>query len=123
MAVSSRQVKNKRNANGELTGRAGTVYDVNIKYQTPEGKKTYSKKIFNQKGSNSARSRYASQADKFTYSMTASAGSRQTPEEYMNNWMDVHSRSLRPSTIAGYKSHIRNHIVPYIGLAEQAAKA
>ena len=35
--------KNKRDANGELTGRAGTVYDVNIKYQTPEGKRPIQK--------------------------------------------------------------------------------
>ena len=35
MAVSSRQVKNKRDSNGVLTGRPGTVYDVNIKYTAP----------------------------------------------------------------------------------------
>lgn len=47
MAVSPRKVKNKRDANGSLTGRAGTVYDVNIKYTSPDGKKsTYSKKGF-----------------------------------------------------------------------------
>lgn len=38
MAVSPRKVKNKRDANGSLTGRAGTVYDVNIKYTSPDGK-------------------------------------------------------------------------------------
>lgn len=44
MAVRTRQVKNKRDANGVLTSRAGTVYDVNIKYTTPDGKKvTYEK--------------------------------------------------------------------------------
>ena len=31
MAIQERTVKNKRNASGELTGKAGTVYDVNIK--------------------------------------------------------------------------------------------
>ena len=47
MAVSPRQVKNKRDSNGVLTGRPGTVYDVNIKYTAPNGeKKTYSKKGF-----------------------------------------------------------------------------
>lgn len=47
MAVSPRKVKNKRDANGNLTGRAGTVYDVIIKYKTPTGEKfTYSKKGF-----------------------------------------------------------------------------
>ena len=46
MAVSSRKVQNKRDSNGVLTGKPGTVYDVNIKYNSPEGKKTYSKKGF-----------------------------------------------------------------------------
>ena len=39
MAISTRQVKNKRDSNGILTGRPGTVYDVNIKYIAPDGKK------------------------------------------------------------------------------------
>ena len=47
MAISTRQVKNKRDSNGILTGRPGTVYDVNIKYTAPDGKKkTYAKKGF-----------------------------------------------------------------------------
>ena len=46
MAVQSRKVKNRRNADGVLTGKPGTVYDVNIKYRTPDGLKTYSKKGF-----------------------------------------------------------------------------
>ena len=46
MAVSARKVQNKRDGNGVLTGKPGTVYDVNIKYNSPEGKKTYSKKGF-----------------------------------------------------------------------------
>ena len=44
MAVSARKVQNKRDANSVLTGKPGTVYDVNIKYNSPEGKKTYYKK-------------------------------------------------------------------------------
>ena len=45
MAISTRQVKNKRDSNGVLTGRPGTVYDVNIKYTAPDGKKkSYAKK-------------------------------------------------------------------------------
>ena len=47
MAISTRQVKNKRDSNGVLTGRLGTVYDVNIKYTAPDGKKkSYAKKGF-----------------------------------------------------------------------------
>ena len=51
MAVTPRQVKNKRNADGTLTGRPGTVYDVNIKYKTPDGYKSYVKKALRLKGS------------------------------------------------------------------------
>ena len=46
MAVKPREVKNRRNADGILTGKPGTVYDVNLKYKTPTGIKTYSKKGF-----------------------------------------------------------------------------
>ena len=38
MAITERSVKNKRNSSGELTGRAGTVYDVNDQVQI-RGKK------------------------------------------------------------------------------------
>ena len=46
MGISERQVKNKRNSKGVPTGKPGTVYDVNIKYITAEGKKTYAKRGF-----------------------------------------------------------------------------
>ena len=47
MAIPTRLVKNKRDSNGVLTGRPGTVYDVNIKYTAPDGKKkSYAKKGF-----------------------------------------------------------------------------
>lgn len=56
MAVSSRMVQNKRDSNGVLTGKAGTVYDVNIKYTGQDGKKkSYAKKrLCNQKRSDAA---------------------------------------------------------------------
>ena len=51
MAISTRQVKNKRDSNGVLTGRPGTVYDVNIKYTAPDGKKkSYAKKALPPEG-------------------------------------------------------------------------
>ena len=46
MSISERQVKNKRSSTGELTGRAGVVYDVNIKYKSGGRYKTYAKKGF-----------------------------------------------------------------------------
>lgn len=39
MAIRTRQAKNKRDSNGVLTGRPGTVYDVDIKYTAPDGAK------------------------------------------------------------------------------------
>ena len=44
MAVSSRKVQNKRDSNGVLTGKAGTVYDVNIKYTGQHGKRNPTQK-------------------------------------------------------------------------------
>lgn len=46
MAVIERTIKNKRNSAGELTGKAGTVYDVNVKYKSAGKSKTYSRKGF-----------------------------------------------------------------------------
>ena len=48
-SIATRQVKNKRDSDGALTGRAGTVYDVDIKYKTPDGYKHYIKKGFTTK--------------------------------------------------------------------------
>lgn len=42
MGISARQVKSKRDRDGQLTGRHGTVYDVNIKYKSNGRRKTYS---------------------------------------------------------------------------------
>ena len=36
MSVVSRQVKNKKNADGVATGKSGVVYDVSIRYKTGE---------------------------------------------------------------------------------------
>ena len=55
MAVSSRQVQNKRDGNGVLTGKPGTVYDVNIKYNAPDGRKSYMKRGFATKKPRSMR--------------------------------------------------------------------
>lgn len=55
MAVSSRKVQNKRDSNGVLTGKAGTVYDVNIKYTGQDGKRNPTqKRLCNQKRSDAA---------------------------------------------------------------------
>ena len=98
MSVSTRQVKNKRDGNGALTGKAGVVYDVNVKYQQ-QGKCT----------------KLASPS----YSPIDMAKGKQTVQEYMEPWVEQHGKAnLRPSTFDGYKSYIRNHIVPHIGYVQ-----
>lgn len=51
-----------------------------------------------------------------TYTPVTGAGGKQTLKEYLEEWVENHSKAnLRPSTFASYKGNIKNHIVPYIG--------
>lgn len=117
MAVSSRQVQNRRDGNGALTGKPGTVYDVNIKYNSPEGRKSYMKRGFATK--KEATQHEAEMKTKLlnpTYTPTTAPQGKLTVKEYLEEWVENHGKvNLRPSTFVGYKSHIKNHIVPYIG--------
>ena len=117
MGVSSRKIKNKRTAEGALTGRAGTVYDVDIKYKTGEGYKHYTKKGFATR--NEAQQHEAEMKAKLsqpTYTPATAPESKQTVKEYLDAWVEQHGKAnLRPSTFASYKGHIANHIVPAIG--------
>lgn len=117
MAVTPRKVKNKRDADGVLTGKPGTVYDVNIKYKTPDGYKSYSKKGFSTK--KLAELHEAEMKTKLTnpsyITVTAGQG-KQTIKDYLLSWVENHgAANLRPSTFAGYKSNINNHIIPILG--------
>lgn len=118
MAISTRQVKNKRDSNGVLTGRPGTVYDVNIKYTAPDGKKkSYAKKGFATK--KEATQHEAEMKTKLQNpGQIASLASqrKQTVANYLNDWVESYARvNLRPSTYDGYKKTIANYINPYIG--------
>lgn len=118
MAVAPRKVKNKRDANGNLTGRAGTVYDVNIKYSTPDGKKaTYSKKGFlTRKEAEGHEAEIKAKLQAPTFAATVKEQRRQTVKDYLEEWVESYARvNLRPSTYDGYKRTIKNYIVPYIG--------
>jgi integrase len=117
MAIHSRNVQNKRDANGIPTGKPGTVYDVNIKYNSPDGKKTYAKRGFlTQK---EAKDHEAEMRVKLQNSMFAPVNmsqGKQAVKDYLNEWVENHGKAnLRPSTFAGYKTNINNHITPYIG--------
>lgn len=117
MGIQPRQAKNKRDAAGNLTGKAGTVYDVNIKYTAPDGKKTYTKRGFTTK--KEAVQHEAEMKVKLhnpTYTPISAAQGKQTVKEYLSEWVENHGKAnLRPSTFSGYKSHINNHILPYVG--------
>ena len=117
MAISEREVKNKRNSSGVLTGRPGIVYDVNIKYKSNGISKSYVKKGFPTR--KDALQHEADMRIKLTnpsYVPSTSAQRRMTVEEYLAEWIERHgSANLRPSTKASYESHIRNHILPCIG--------
>ena len=106
MAISTRQVKNKRDSNGVLTGRPGTVYDVNIKYTAPNGeKKTYSKKGFPTK-KEATQHEAEMKAKLHNPGQIASIASqrKQTVASYLNEWVESYARvNLRPSTYDGDK--------------------
>lgn len=117
MAIQERTVKNKRNASGELTGKAGTVYDVNIKYKSEGRSRTYSRKGFPTK--REAQQHEAEMKIKLTnpsYTPPAAVQRKQTVQEYMTDWLERHGEAnLRPSTRASYLSCIKTHIYPCIG--------
>ena len=117
MAISERTVQNKRNSTGELTGKPGTVYDVNIKYKSNGEPKTHVKKGFPTK--REAQQYEAAMKTKLanpTYVPPTAAQRKQTVREYMLEWLERHGASnLRPSTKASYYSHMKNHIFPCIG--------
>ena len=117
MAITERTVQNKRNSAGELTGKPGTVYDVNIKHKVNGQQKTHSKKGFSTK--KEALQYEAAMKNKLlnpSYIAPTAAQRKMTVEEYLEEWVERHGNAnLRPSTKASYKSHIRNHVLPYIG--------
>lgn len=120
MSVTSRQVKNKRDANGKLTGRSGVVYDVNIKYKVLDGYKAHVKRGFAKK-SDAVDYEAAMKVKLSTQPVSVlSALSRegnQTLQAYITKWVERHgSANLRSSTLACYKNHIKNHIIPALGL-------
>ena len=117
MAIQARKIQNKRDANGVPTGKPGTVYDVNIKYNAPEGKKSYAKRGFlTKKEATQHEAEMRSKLLNPVYFPTNTAQGKQTVKEYLEEWVENHGKAnLRPSTFATYKGNIKNHIAPYIG--------
>jgi len=117
MSISVRQVKNKRDSDGVLTGRTGNVYDVDIKYKTPDGYKHYIKKGFTvKKDAQQHEAEMKTKLSNPSYSPVQSAQSKMSIKDYMETWLEQYGKiNLRPSTFASYQGTIKNHIVPNIG--------
>jgi integrase len=100
-----------------LTGKSGTVYDVNIKYNTPEGKKSYAKRGFlTKKEAVQHEAEMRVKLQNPVYAPMNTLQGKQTVKEYLETWIENHGKAnLRPSTFASYKGHIKNHIIPHIG--------
>ena len=115
MAIRTRQAKNKRDSNGVLTGRPGTVYDVDIKYTAPDGaKKSYTKRGFATK-SEAAQHEAEMKTKLQNPGQIASITSqrKQTVAAYLNDWVESYARvNLRPSTYDGYKKTIARRESP-----------
>lgn len=88
-----------------------------IRYKTTDGYKTYGKRGFLTK--KEALDHEAEMRLKLSnpgFEPIKAADAKRTVQEYLEEWVEIHGKAnLRPSTYAGYKCHIKNHIVPYIG--------
>lgn len=117
MAIQERRVKNKRDASGKLTGKPGTVYDVNIKYKSGETAKTYSRRGFpNRKEAMRHEAEMKAKLTNSAYTPPSAAQRKQTIQDYMTEWLERHgTANLRPSTRSSYQSFMKNHIFPHIG--------
>ena len=118
MAISNRVVKNKRDKDGKLTGRPGTVYDINVKYRTVNGYKAFVKRGF---ATRAQAATYEAEikakfAKKPSVMAALSENGKQTIQKYLMDWIERYGKvNLRPNTIDGYKSNIQNHLIPHIG--------
>lgn len=101
MAIQERRVKNKRDASGELTGKPGTVYDVNIKYKSGGTAKTYSRRGFpNRKEAMRHEAEMKAKLTNSAYTPPSAAQRKQTVQDYMTEWLERHgTANLRPSAL------------------------
>lgn len=117
MAIQERRVKNKRDVSGELTGKPGIVYDVNIKYKSGGAAKTYSRRGFaTKKDAMRHEAEMKAKLTNSTYTPPSAEQRKQTVRDYMTEWLERHgTANLRPSTESSYQSFMKNHIFPHIG--------
>lgn len=95
MSITTRQVKNKRTADGGSSARAGTVYDVFIRYKTADGYKTYGKRGFLTK--KEALAHEAEMRIKLSnpgFEPIKAAEAKQTVQEYLEEWVEIHGKAI-----------------------------
>lgn len=117
MAISPREVKNKRDSNGVLTGKPGIVYDVNIKYIDSSGKKrSYGKRGFpTKKAAALFEAEKRLELSNSPQSLETQKLAKQKLKEYLPIWLEGHKRNIRTKTYNGYRSNIYHHIIPELG--------
>ena len=105
MAVSSRKVQNKRDSNGVLTGKAGTVYDVNIKYTGQDGKKkSYAKKGFaTKKEATQHEAEMKAKLANPVYSPVVASQGKQTVKELVGQGKGVTNIEVTDSSIKAFE--------------------
>ena len=120
MGIQTRQVKNKRDSEGKLTGRPGTVYDVSISYRGVDGKtKSYHKKGFATR--QEATLHEAQMKAELTHKKTPlqeNKDGKKYLSDYLKNWLDTYAanpNNIKHNTYIGYKSNINVHIIPELG--------
>ena len=117
MPIYSRKVKRKKDKNGIISNREGTVYDVYFKYSSPEGKKTYAKRGFiDRKEAQEHESKMRLRLSKPNYSSKAVDEGKKPLKDYLVRWLEQYGKmNLRPNTYSGYEINIRKHINPSLG--------
>lgn len=116
MAIRERQVKNKRNSNGVLTGKPGTVYDVNLKYYQNGVQKSYGKRGFVTKKDalqHEAEMRLKLQAPSF--SSVSQAESRQKLRDYLTPGLRTTSPTCAPVHTAAIAATSAIKLIPFWG--------
>lgn len=117
MAISAREVNNKRDSLGRLTGKSGVVYDVNLKYHTPDGQKSYMKRGFlTKKEASIHEAEMKIELQNQAVANVSVAKSNQKLCDYLEDWLDNYVKhNLRDSTYATYQSIIHTQLTSHMG--------
>lgn len=117
MAIRERQVKNKRNSQGILTGKPGKVFDVNVKTYENGKQKSIAKRGFATRREAElyeAQLRLDLQVGSTALSAYRPEG-KQKLKDYLPQWYDSYRNNLAKSTRYSYWSDINCYLIPMLG--------